>query len=177
MIPRKKINAAAVAILDKFKIKSLPIPVDEIAVKLGAQLKYEPFDANDDMSGMLFRDGDLVVLGVNSSHTKNRQRFTIAHEIGHLVLHKGDLFVDKTVRLNRDVNSSLAIDPREIEANGFAAELLMPEAWVTSEAQKYLLKNQKASDVALVEQLAKVFQVSNQAMEIRLSNLGILSPR
>jgi Zn-dependent peptidase ImmA (M78 family) len=177
MMPRKKVRDEAAAVLSKFKVKTLPVAVDEIAVGLGAQLKYEPFDGNDDMSGMLFRDGEIIVIGINSAHSKTRQRFTIAHEIGHLVLHKGDLFVDRTVRLNRDGKSSLAIDDREIEANGFAAELLMPETLVTSGAQKYLVKNQKSSDIALLEHLAKVFQVSNHAMEIRLSNLGILSPR
>jgi Zn-dependent peptidase ImmA (M78 family) len=173
MIPRRKIREAVQAVLKQCNVTSLPVAVEEIASTLKARLTYEPFDGNDDMSGMLFRDDERIVIGVNSSHAKTRQRF----KIGHLVLHKGDLFVDRTVRLNRDGKSGLAIDDREIEANGFAAELLMPEAWVTSEAQKFLLKNQKASDVSLIEHLAKVFQVSNQAMEIRLSNLGILSPR
>jgi Zn-dependent peptidase ImmA (M78 family) len=164
-------------VLTQLKIKSIPVPVELIATKLGAKLSYEPFEGQDEISGMLFRDGDRIVIGVNSSHVNTRQRFTIAHEIGHLVLHKGAMFVDKTVRLNRDSKSSMAIDPKEIEANGFAAELLMPAEVVTEEARKRLTKKTRVSELQLVSTLATAFDVSTHAMEIRLTNLGIITPR
>src|SRR3954470_4270018 len=69
------------------------------------------------------------IIGINSSHPETRKRFTIAHEMGHLVLHQLDqVHVDKQflVKLRDDI-SSQAIDPHEIEANAFAAALLMPE--------------------------------------------------
>lgn len=50
------------------------------------------------------------------------------------VLHKGAIFIDKTVRLNRDAKSSMAPDPQEIDANKFSAALLMPEKMVSIEA-------------------------------------------
>ncbi|MBI2312977.1 MAG: ImmA/IrrE family metallo-endopeptidase [Betaproteobacteria bacterium] len=164
-------------ILREFGVKGNPVPVEDIAAKLGAKLSYEPFEGQDEISGMLFRDGDHIVIGINSSHAKTRQRFSIAHEIGHLVMHKGAIFVDKAVRLNRDAKSSLAIDPREIDANRFAAELLMPEKLVSAEAKKRLVKKSKLSELLLIDELAAAFQVSSQAMEFRLTNLGIISPR
>ena len=61
-----------------------------------------------------------------------RQRFTIAHELGHRALHPGrELILDVPVRVNlRDKTSSMASDIEEIEANAFAATLLMPEQMI-----------------------------------------------
>jgi Zn-dependent peptidase ImmA (M78 family) len=167
-------KAHAEAILRELEISSLPIPVDAIAGKLGAALSYEPFEGKDDISGMLFRDERRIVIGINSAHASTRQRFSIAHEIGHLRMHHGDFFVDKTVRLNRDARSSMAIDPKEIEANRFAAELLMPEKIITAATKKRLAKKRNITAEELIEGLADECQVSKQAMEFRLINLGII---
>src|SRR6266850_2021791 len=155
-------------LLRKFKIENAPVPVEEIAIKLGANVTYEPFEGQGDISGMLLREKDRIVIGINSAHPSVRQRFSIAHEIGHLVMHNGAFFVDKAVRFNRDSTSSLAIDQREIEANGFAAELLMPEELVTESVRKRLAKKANLPRATLISELAQEFQVSTQAMEIRL---------
>lgn len=173
MTPREQ----ASKVLKQLNVRGIPIPVEDIALKLGAKLSYEPFEGKDEISGVLFRDGDTVVIGINSAHPNTRQRFTIAHEIGHLVLHKGAIFVDKTVRLNRNSLSSMAIDSKEIEANQFAAELLMPAELVTEEARKRLKKTGRLSELSLIDALASAFKVSTHAMEIRLTNLGIVTPR
>lgn len=164
----------ATKVLAEYRIQTVPVPVDEIAVALGAKVSYEPFDEKDEISGVLYRTDDRVVIGINSTHPKTRQRFSIAHEIGHLVMHKGALFVDKTVRINRDANSSKAVDQKEIQANQFAAELLMPESLVLEEVNKRLKKKSKLSELVLIDDLAAVFGVSAQSMEFRLINLGIL---
>jgi len=161
-------------ILDDLELDNAPIPVEEIAAHLGAQLSYEPFQGKGELSGMLLRDKDRAVIGVNSAHPSVRQRFSVAHEIGHLVMHEGAMFVDQTVRFNRDGKSSLAIDPQEIEANQFAAELLMPGNLVKAAVQKRTSKKPNIPQRVLIADLAKEFQVSEQAMEFRLINLGII---
>src|SRR6266851_1759525 len=109
-----------------------PIPVEKIARLLGADVRYEPFEG--ELSGMLFREKGRSVVGVNALHSRTRQRFTIAHELGHLLLHSdNDLFVDKHYRVRRDRRSSEASDYAEIQANAFAAELLMPTALLTAD--------------------------------------------
>lgn len=169
---------AADRLLSEMNIQEIPTPVEKLAHKLGAKISYEPFDGKDEISGVLIKEGDRTVIGINSSHAKRRQRFTIAHEIGHLVLkHRGDIFVDKTVRINRDSKSALAIDKNEIEANGFAAALLMPRKQIIREVQKRLNSKEGKKDYSLVDYLAEAFQVSTQAMEYRLNNLGILIPQ
>jgi len=125
-----------------------------------------------DMSGMLVREQERVVIGVNKDHSPARQRFTIAHELGHLHLHKGrSTIIDSDVRVNfRDKVSSLATDREEIEANRFAAALLMPDhmvrSWVVSESFQTALE--------LVEGLANSFGVSKVAVNFRLVNLGLI---
>jgi Zn-dependent peptidase ImmA (M78 family) len=161
-------------LLRELRIKHVPVPVEEIATRLGAKITYEPFEGEADISGMLLREKDRTVIGVNSAHANVRQRFTIAHEIGHLRMHNGAFFVDKAVRFNRNNISSQAIDHREIEANGFAAELLMPAPLVTNAVKKRLAKKANLHAASLVNELAQEFQVSNQAMEFRLTNLGII---
>ncbi len=151
-----------------------PVPVQEIAVAQGAELSYEPFRGG--ISGMLYRDDDRQVIGVNASHAVTRQRFTIAHELGHLLLHeRRKLIVDSHIYL-RDDRSSMGTHEEEVDANAFAAELLMPEAIVRSEAEALIEEKPAMSASQLVRHLAKTFQVSEQAMEIRLGSLMILSP-
>ncbi len=76
----------------------------------------------------LYRDTDQTVIGVNALHAKNRQRFTIAHKVAHLLLHSGrDLFIDRNFSVrHRNDTSAEAVDPDEMAANALAAELLMP---------------------------------------------------
>lgn len=151
---------------------ALPVDVEAIARHLGAQIVLEHLDRA--VSGMLYRDDEHVVIGVNAAHTDRRQRFTIAHELGHLVLHKGRPLVVDHVRVNfRDANSSAATDLEEIQANAFAAAVLMPRDPVIAAARPALQKAQSGGEAAVIRDLSDGFQVSEQAMEYRLINLGL----
>jgi Zn-dependent peptidase ImmA (M78 family) len=160
-------------LLKDHKVSRPPVPVETLATKLGAKVRYSPFDG--DISGMVYRDEDRVIIGVNSLHHTNRQRFTIAHEIGHMLLHKGiEVHVDRAYRVNlRNDISSSAVDREEIEANRFAAKLLMPEHMLIAD-----LKGQEIDfeDERKLEKLARRYSVSIQALTFRLTNLGSLSP-
>jgi Zn-dependent peptidase ImmA (M78 family) len=117
------------------------------------------------------------VIGVNSEHPKTRQRFTIAHEIGHLLLHGEEEFhIDEKAPLAlRDEVSSQAIDPREIEANQFAAELLMPDTLVRASVGALIAAEANITAEDAIERLAREYRVSPLAMTHRLSNLRIIS--
>jgi Zn-dependent peptidase ImmA (M78 family) len=161
---------AAIDLLDKNRIAGPPVDVEELAKKLGVDVRYEPFEGG--LSGALYRaDDGHAVLGVNDWHVDVRKRFTIAHELGHLLLHPDELFVDGI--LKRDGDSSLAIRSHEIEANAFAAELLMPRKLVLEEINEILAKNATPDAKRLVKQLANTFEVSEQAMQFKLMNLGL----
>lgn len=150
---------------------SVPVDVEAVARKLGASVVYG--DLEEDMSGFLLREKGVVTIAVNRSHHPNRQRFTIAHECGHLHLHgdQGDrLWVDKAYStiFYRDSTSSTGDKLAEIQANQFAAGLLMPES---------LLNDHMTQDLSDVDifRLALRFQVSEQAMSLRLVSLGMLA--
>lgn len=150
-----------------------PVPVERLARRAGAEVRYEPLDG--DLSGMLFQEGDRAIVGVNALHSKSRQRFTIAHELGHLQLHdRSGIHIDHkfaVVRL-RGERSSQAVDPEEIEANRFAAELLMPAKMIKADLDRLADDTNTYQDEELVRQLADRYQVSTQAMAFRLVNLG-----
>lgn len=162
--------AKAREVLSKHGGVDLPVRVERIADRVGASISFEPFDG--DVSGVAYRNGKQLLIGINSRHPLTRQRFSIAHEIGHLLLHEGrPMTVDKEMRVNRrDRTSSLATDAEEIEANAFAAELLMPAHRVRVELERCLEEGKSSRSV--VQHMAAAFDVSKQAMMIRLSNLG-----
>lgn len=168
------IEDKAKTILQKTNSYYLPVLVDVVAHRLG--LKVEAVQLGENVSGLLVLVGGKGTIGYNSSHPEVRQRFTIAHEIGHYILHQGQdsLFIDKKYGAvyQRNELSSSGEDSREIQANGFAAALLMPadlveEEFATSEFDL-------GDEYALIE-LARKFKVSSQAMAFRLANLGLIS--
>jgi Zn-dependent peptidase ImmA (M78 family) len=160
----------AADLIDQAGVKRPPVPVDKIAQFLGAQVAYEAF--NGDVSGMLYREADRTLIGVNSAHPTTRQRFTLAHEVAHLRLHKG-VFIDTLGRVNwRDGTS----DFEEVQANAFAAELLMPRKFMTAEIERAVTKTRQISAEQLIIELAETFRVSQEAMRYRLINLGVLGP-
>jgi Zn-dependent peptidase ImmA (M78 family) len=156
------IRREARKVLDQLKIRTAPIPVDKIASALGAKIKYAPYEG--EIAGMLVRGKDETVIGVNSLHHPNRQRFTIAHELGHLLLHKDEVHIDRAFR---NSISSQAIDPHEIEANRFAAELLMPLHILNTED----ISSIDVEDESNLLELAQKFKVSLQAMTLRIINI------
>jgi len=158
-------------LLQRCDVLRAPVPVESLARSLNAIVRYEPFQG--DLSGMIHRTSSgETIIGVNSLHSITRQRFTIGHELGHLVLHASNLHVDEASLIGlRDHSSGLAQDPHEVEANQFAAELLMPENLLRIELKTLppSLDPEEHSSF-----LAKRFRVSPQAMAIRLSRLDLV---
>ena len=153
------------------QVTAPPVPVDRIAKALAAKLRFSPLDY--ELSGMIYVKEDIPLIGVNALHHPNRQRFTIAHECGHLLLHKAqitkEVHVDKDFpMLMRDAVSAAGIDEMEIEANLFAAELLMPDYLLAKALGDEPLD---IDDEDAVIALARSFKVSPSAMRFRLGNL------
>jgi Zn-dependent peptidase ImmA (M78 family) len=159
-------------LLRKNDVVRPPVPVEAIAKNQGIEIHDAPTGTN--ISGALVRSHGIAVIALNSAHHPNRRRFTIAHELAHYHLkHSGtEYHVDGDFTVNlRDHTSSEASDRQEIEANAFAAELLMPKDFVVRDLLEVL-----PLDEEKVRRLARKYQVSEQAMTIRLVNLGFLSP-
>lgn len=168
------IEQRAEALLARHGVNRAPVPVEQIAQAEQVQVVRSPAAGQE--SGFLMRDGRRILIGLNTNEHPRRQRFTIAHELGHLQLHKGrPLIVDHAVRINnRNQTSSAASDNEEMEANAFAAALLMPSALVEAAVwrEQELGINTREQ---LTDNLAAEFDVSKEAMSWRLINLGVFS--
>ena len=165
----------AVDILANYNLDEIPVNVDNLAKSLGLDIQLKEMD--DDISAFLLLEGEKQVIVVNEKHHKNRRRFSIAHEIGHFCLHhtngKDRLFVDKaTYYRNNQAHSGLSY--HEIEANRFAASLLMPRHQILRQLDpnELIFDNENQN----VGSLADQFVVSEQAMTLRLVRLRLMLP-
>lgn len=166
----REIDNRAADLLRQCRLMSAPVDVESVAEHLGAQVVYD--DLEDDVSGFLLREKGVATIAINQKHHPNRQRFTLAHECGHLFLHaqEGDrLWLDKTLFFRDE--SKTGDHFSEIQANQFAAGLLMPEELLKETLGETGLVN----DMDVVR-LAFRFQVSERAMTVRLISLGLLQP-
>jgi hypothetical protein len=188
--PTLKPAAAAQALLRDFEERyeaggAPPVPVERVAGSLlglfideAEDIRALPGAPTDQgrLSGML--DAEEMVVWVDRGEARRspgRRRFTIAHEIGHLVLHvpvvKG-AFYDRPADI-REIEDDAAdkelpeLRRREREANVFARELLMPERLVNEQAHTTGFN---------VPALADRFEVTVPAMRLRLRLLKLLPP-
>lgn len=148
---------------------SLPINVDDIAGKLGLTVEYSNDinqRLNDDglISGALVYENNAYHCIINKQQHTNRQRFTLAHEIGHFALNHGEKYDNTTTLYRKDGGIANQNQNDEMQANVFASELLMPE----SQIYQQVIKN----GIEDIGELAKIFQVSEQAMWYRLKSTG-----
>jgi Zn-dependent peptidase ImmA (M78 family) len=179
----KKAEQRAVELLQTRGTTKAPVPIEEIAEELGLEVLYESLPT--ETSSVLIRQPDgRRVIGVNARHAPRRQRFSLAHELGHALLHfpKGAPEEDEAVVsrplevLFRDGLASQGTDRIEIDANVFAATLLMPQALVTSRFRSRWQQDRSRHVDEVIHDLADEFEVSSQAMRYRLVNLGLVDP-
>jgi len=159
----QNITALVDEILARARISRPPVPVEEVARNEGATIRSGPMPS--ELSGFIVREGGETIIGVNSLHHRNRRRFTVAHEIGHLRLHNFAHHVDRRFAVYyRGEGES----PLEREANQFAAELLIPRRMV----EDFVPASVDLLDEVELGRIAQIFQVSTQALTFRLTNLG-----
>lgn len=156
-----------------------PVPVKQIAEKHAHVIEQL---LPDDISGMLVPlnppvRGKAWAIIVNRANSPLRKRFTYAHELGHLLMHNfraphADAASAFKVRY-RDSLSSDGSVLEEIEANRFAAELLMPENLLVPRLRDlgFDYASEERETHEKMSRLAKSFGVSQQALQIRLANL------
>lgn len=153
------IRRQAERLLDAAGISREPVSLRDIVSALNLELVQttrEPFSCE----AALERVGDGRAIVLRGGADERRRRFTIAHEIGHFVLHP------QRERPERGGAATQGMRREEREADLFAAELLMPD---------HLVREAVVEHGADVARLADRFQVSAKAMRIRLERLGLLA--
>jgi Zn-dependent peptidase ImmA (M78 family) len=167
---------AAEALIERMNVNSVPVDVNVIARGLGLKILYS--ELPQDISGLLVSKDESASICVREGEPLVRQRFTIAHEIGHFCLkhqfengeHLERVHVDEGWKVTARSNSRTSgVDPIEVEANQFAGALLMPSRLLKERISEYGTKLHDEH----VSELAREFKVSEQAMAIRLATLGL----
>ncbi len=139
--------------------------------RLGYKLLRYPLGENADLGFTVKRDNDIVIF-TNSCSRLSREIFTLAHEIGHAILHLADTdsFIDDHVTIN-----GRSTDIKEQEANYFAACLLMPSddvgRFLDLEIQNFPEKGLSAMDIA---RIMSEFSVSFDMALNRLESLDVI---
>lgn len=145
-------------VIERYGLTEPPVSPGEICRALGIAVRVRPFDY---VAGLFINDDVFPVIVVNSRERRVRQRFTVAHELGHYFLgHGGKSFAEPGGRSRR-----------EREAERFAACLLMPEAWVRRYWAIYAANYENRLSV-----LADLFRVSPTAFKHRVKELGLKGP-
>lgn len=163
---------------DDFTIQ-VPIDIRQILDYLDIPYSIKPNFKQVKLDGKISIENNEPLIWSNPMKVtiEERKRFTLAHELGHFLLHIAPLndlsrakpFEDSSITFNRDDNW----DHKEMEANSFASQILMPSVMVTSETKKILENHPEISKIKLLEELAEIFFVSNTAMKYRLKGMGV----
>ncbi len=144
-------RASAGDLLRHFSINDTPVPVERIVREMGIAIEIVE---TSEFAGSSDTNGNQATIRVNAADVRVRQRFTVAHELGHVLLHPlGQNFRDPDF---------LPSTHFEVEANGFAADLLMPE-WMVRSAFNAIGPGSL--------RLAAMFDVSVASIEYRLRQL------
>ena len=162
---RSQIEEEAERVLQRHNI--VHPPIDPIRIANANRIPiYNARFTDDSISGMLAERGTSIVMLINQVDSAFRKRFTIAHELGHHILHlplKKE-HITRVVDLFRAPSESNSRENAEIQANQFAAALLMPRQMV-SDLHETGMK---------IKELSRVFQVSEEAMGYRFNTLGLV---
>lgn len=164
-----KAIALAKQLIDDYQL-SVPINLDRITSKLGIVVSVAPLKS---MSGFAYKEGGQKIIGVNKSDGPLRRRFTTAHELGHMLIHDKDPVSYDTKNAFvyfRDASSATGQHLKEVQANAFAAELLMPAEELKGRLEKMGGIDLTADDDKIA-QLASEFNVSFTAMTVRIDRL------
>lgn len=147
-------------------LTSYPVKLGLIAKELGVTIKVSNMTTG--LSGQVSREAGQYVIRVNRNEARERQRFTIGHELAHYLLHRSIIDSSPDGITDTVLYRSGAPERIEYEANRLAAEIVMPMRLV----QKELRENYGGVvSEATIEGLASRFEVSKAAMEIKLSTL------
>lgn len=161
MIRSREARRRAEQLHDALGITEAPVDVEAIAEFL--EFTVIPFEFPESTSGVTYIEDKVKTIGVNSLHAPVRQRFSIAHELGHYLMGHENYDYGATYVEDRPT----FLDPQnrqEVEANEFAAQLLMPPR---------MLKLDVAKTGLDATAFAKRYNVSEQAMWIQLIDLGL----
>lgn len=157
-----RVRRAANSQLREFGVLDAPVPATAMARREGLKLQYADFPEDENVSG--FIDARTNSIYVNAAEAPSRQLFTIAHELGHWILHRQQVLDGRQYRVLTREALDAPKPTIEQEADGFAADLLVPKFLLD---KYYLHAPVRPSRTSL----ARIFGVSEEVIRYRLRNL------
>ena len=164
------------ALFPELSIKEILENFESAVEKFGVQVKYAFMEGDSqNVSGYLMAENNKPVIVLNAEENTRRQRFTLAHELGHLILHwqwlpgeqisLEDGIFEVSFRKN-DIHSYTPEENlREEDANTFAGEFLIP----VDEVKKF--SEEIVDKTKLAKELSIRFNVSYPCASVRVANL------
>lgn len=174
-LTQEQIEEKASELIAQYSLDETPVNLYDVCNRLGIKkvdIEFKKYDGDYILGGIKRYDKDNVKIFVNEKDGYERQRFTIAHEIGHYYLGHLD---------NTDTNQFMYLErrdgyntnnPIERQANQFAAALLMNRK--TIEEKFNTLKEIGLPTNSIEDILADMFGVSRQSVKYRLKNLRLV---
>lgn len=157
----QRIDSRELEVVRRF-VASYPVKVGELANTLGLDVIRSPLPPK--ISGLIqpsAKSRSGFEIRVNKYEVPERQRFTVAHELAHFLLHRDSIGagVVDSILYRSNLTSK-----KEVEANNLAAEIVMPRKFVAKELERL----GGVSVPTIAEELAALFKVSAPAMKVRL---------
>lgn len=147
-------------------LREVPVRLGAMARELGLKVKLSTMTPG--VSGMIVKVEEEYIIKVNRHETRERQRYTLAHEISHFLLHRETIDASSIGIVDNVLYRSGTPEQLEYEANRLAADIIMPNALIT---EKFESLGTLVSE-EVVDHMAQIFQVSKVAMEIRLTTIA-----
>lgn len=163
---RELAELKATALLSRAGFAKPPVDVEECARAAGIAMVMRSdlgVGSRDDTSAVLMQRGEVLTALINARQSPARQRFSLAHEIGHWVLER----TPSSSELAPIASRSRRYNELERICDYFAASLLMPRRWM----QQFVAEGRTAGE------LAKLFDVSMPAMSARMRELDLATQR
>jgi len=145
---------SVIDIINKYSIEA---PVNILAIAKELDIKLEPVDLGSQIAGSITKNSDSkYIIRYNTRDNEYRQRFTIAHELAHFLLHKASIGdgIQESPLYRSGLSSTM-----EKQANRLAANILMPRSLVDK------LMAEESNNIDIV---ANRLNVSKKALEILL---------
>lgn len=197
----EQIKSAAAKVLESTDYKSGAVDLSKLCLSLSIDLQFSDRDVSDVDGTPILGSANFgrKTIEINSHSIKTRERFTIAHEIGHFVLDherylRSETIVERDLFVTDEKSSSFNYERLEYQANAFSAELILPDAVFLRKTAQFrrdleirdrghgyvFVDDQPCNFIVyneLLLRLSNYFEVSKQAIEVKLRKSKMLTDR
>ncbi|KQV31817.1 ImmA/IrrE family metallo-endopeptidase [Rhizobium sp. Root1204] len=185
-------------ILGEIEYQGGPVDLERICSALSISLNYSDQDIRDIDGIPVLGSANFTrkLITINAHGNRNRERFTLGHEIGHFHLKHGEYLSSETIvekdLLIKETAQSLNYERLEYQANAFSSNLILPDGVfkrktaefrhlleISDRGHGYVFVDDQPYNSMIYDQLltslSNYFEVSKQAVQIKLKNLGMLT--